>query len=332
MARLLNYVLGHEDVIERFLSSIESGRLPHTFLFVGPNGVGRKTTALAIAQALLCERSPKACGTCGSCIRISTLAGQKTEKNSPTGGTGTESLLLIEPEKNQVKIDQARHVVEFLSLRTLSNNRVVIIDGAETMNQQAANALLKSLEEPPQGTYFFMIAPSPTHVLPTLRSRAQVVTFQPLSLENMRKKASTAPEWALRASQGSFERLSQLLEKEELVLREEALAWLQDWSQEQLGYLKPQHRDVIRDRQNARSLAHHISWLLRDAMYLKLGAQDKILNSDKISVLEKLTKDISQSQLMKACEKSLWIEQKLDQNQDSALIFEQFWIETRPQS
>lgn len=329
MARLLNSVLGHHEVISRFLHSIETGKLPHTFLFVGPAGVGRKTVAMALAQALLCERSSEACGTCGSCIRVSTLAGEKTDKNSPTGGTGTESLLLVQPEKNQIRIDEARHVLEFLSLRTVSKNRVVIIDGAETMNPQTANALLKSLEEPPEGTFFFMIAPSAAHVLPTLRSRAQVVAFQPLTIEEMRSK-SKSPEWALKASQGSFERLSQLLEKEELEIRESALAWLEDWTLDSQGYLKSEHRDMVRDRQVARSLAHHISWLLRDAMYLKLGAADKVLNSDKVTSLEKITHNLSSEELLKACEKSLWIEQKLDANQDSSLIFEQFWIETRP--
>lgn len=319
MARLLDSVLGHQETIERFLSSNEAGHLPHTFLFVGPSGVGRKTTAIALAQALLCEKSPRACGVCPSCIRV-----------NASQGAGAESLLVIEPEKNQIRIDQARNILDFLSLRTLSKNRVVIIDGADALNPQAANALLKALEEPPEGTYFFMIAPSPTHILPTLRSRAQIVSFQPLEIEEMKKKAK-APEWALRASQGSFERLQQLLEKDELEMRESALLWLQAWVSEEQGYLKSSNRDLVRSREDAHSLAHHISWLLRDAMYLKLGATEKVLNSDKISVLQKITQDLSQAQLMKACERSLWIEQKLDQNLDSSLVFEQFWIETRPE-
>jgi DNA polymerase-3 subunit delta' len=319
MARLLDSVLGHQEIIERFLDSNEAGRLPHTFLFVGPSGVGRKTTAIALAQALLCEKSPRACGVCASCIRV-----------NASQGAGAESLLVIEPEKNQIRIDQARSILDFLSLRTLSKNRVVVIDGADSLNPQAANALLKALEEPPEGTYFFMVAPSPTHILPTLRSRAQIVSFQPLEIEEMKKNAK-APEWALRASQGSFERLHQLLEKDELEMRESALLWLQDWISDEQAYLKPGNRDMVRSREEARSLAHHISWLLRDAMYLKLGAPDKVLNSDKISFLQKLTQDLSEGQLMKACERSLWIEQKLDQNLDSSLVFEQFWIETRPQ-
>jgi DNA polymerase-3 subunit delta' len=320
VARLINHILGHSEILERLISSLRSGRLPHTFLFAGPPGVGRKASALAFAQILLCEKSPDVCGFCGSCLRVTQVA---------TQGTRTESLLIVAPEKNQIKIEQAREILDFLSLRTVGRNRVVMIDGAETLNPQAANALLKALEEPPDGTYFFMVAPSASHILPTLRSRAQVVSFQPLSLEDM-KKRSKAPDWALRASQGSFERLAQLMEKDELEIRESALAWLRDWSREPQAYLHPENRDLVRDRQAARSLARHVSWLLRDALYLKIEAADQILNSDQIPFLREISDQMDRAALLAACEKSIWIEQKLAQNQDSSLVFEQFWIETRP--
>ncbi len=318
MARLLDSVLGHSEIIQRFLQSFSSGRLAHTFLLVGPAGVGRKTVALALAQAILCEQSSSACGVCGSCLRVAKL-----------NSTGTEGLLLIEPEKNMIKIDQAHQVLEFLNLRALGKNRVVILDRAETLNSQAGNSLLKVLEEPPAGTYLFMIAPSPEHVLPTLRSRAQVVAFRPLSISEMQKKLS-APEWALRASQGSFERLAQLLEKDELQLRESALLWLEDWTQDPLAYLKSANKDLVRGRDNALSLALHLSWLLRDALYLKLGSPEKILNSDKLPQLQKISDKLPSERLFNACEKALWIEQNLNKNFDPALLFEQFWIETRP--
>jgi DNA polymerase-3 subunit delta' len=206
-----------------------------------------------------------------------------------------------------------------------------VIDSADTMNPQAANSLLKALEEPPEGTFFFMIAPSAAHVLPTLRSRAQVVAFQPLTVDEMRQKTQ-APSWALNASQGSFERLAQLLEKDELEIRQNALEWLKEWASTPQAYLKPESRDLVRDRETARSLAHHLSWLLRDALYLKIGAESKVLNSDQISALRRITDGISSQALLQACEKALWIEMKLDANQDSSLVFEQFWIETSPQN
>ncbi|PIS11952.1 MAG: DNA polymerase III subunit delta' [Bdellovibrio sp. CG10_big_fil_rev_8_21_14_0_10_47_8] len=323
MAQLLNSVVGHQEKIQFLLQAHQRGQLPHAFLFTGPAGVGKKTTALGLAQVLLCEKKT-GCGLCGSCLRVTQFVMAKKKDSQ-----GTEALLLIEPEKNQIKIDQAHQVLEFLQLKAFNTVRVIIINDADRFNPQAGNALLKVLEEPPENTFFFLIAPSPTQVLLTLRSRCQNVRFSPLSLEQM-KARSQAPEWALRASLGSFERLEQLTDPDELELRESAKAWLQDWVSEPQGYLKSVHRDLVRDRQVARRLARHLSWLLRDTVYLKIGAWRKVLNVDQQSFLQDLAEKMPFEPLVQAGEKCLNLVQQIDQNRDAALVFEQFWIETRP--
>ncbi len=324
-ARLLDQVLGHTEIINRFLNSYQNGHLPHSFLFVGPSGVGKKKTALALAQALVCDKSDltsehasiekMACGFCGPCQRI--LKGN------------SESLLLIEPEKNLIKIEQAHQVLEFLNLRSIGRHRIVIIDQADCLNPQAGNSLLKVIEEPPPGTFFFLIAPSPVQVLMTLRSRSQIVNFSPVPLDLIRKNHS-APDWAIRASLGSFERLQQLTSKEELEIRESAVFWLEDLMNNSLGYLRSEHRDVVRDRSVAGRLSLHLSWFFRDAAYVAAGQADKVLNLDKMNLLQKLSETLSADQLFEACEKSLAIQNKLDANFDSSLTFEEFWIKTRP--
>lgn len=320
--RLLDSVLGHSEIIERLLNAYSRGQLPHAFLFAGPSGIGKKTLALALAQGILCERGLqlearglRPCGQCGSCRRV---------LNPPT-----ESLLVIEPEKHLIKMEQARQVLDFFNLRSVGKNRVVIIDGAETLNPQAGNSLLKVLEEPPSGTFFFLIAPSPSQVIRTLRSRSQVISFSPLSISDLKTK-SKAPEWALRAAQGSFERLEKLTQKEELETRNLAAAWLADWLVNPLGYLKTVYRDSVRDRVSARSLSQHLCWLLRDAAYLQSGAADQILNVDQKNLLTSIGQALSTSQLFETCEKALKIQTQLSSNFDSSLVFEQFWIETRP--
>lgn len=315
MSRLLDQVVGHQDVIENFLSAFEHNKLGHSYLFVGPSGVGKKTTALGLAQALLCEKSPRACGVCGSCLRV---------KKPPT-----EALLVIEPVKHQIKIEQAEQILQFLQLRSLGARRVVIIDDADCLNPQAANSLLKVIEEPPPGTFFFLIAPSTSHVIRTIRSRSQALSFGPLRVEEM-KKRSLAPEWALRASQGSFERLAQLSQKEELEIRLSAMAWLKDWVNEPQGFLKAEHRDMVRDRSVAQSLGQHLSWLLRDVAYFKTGGESLILNMDQKQFLQELSEKMSSDQVFHAAGKSLKIQSQLESNFDAALVFENFWLETRP--
>jgi DNA polymerase III subunit delta' len=314
MARLLDGVLGHQEILARLLASHHQGKLPSTFLFVGPHGVGKKTFAHAFAQALLCEKSENACGECGACLRVQ-------RKSS-------EGLLFIEPEKNQIKIEQARRILDFLSLRSLSLARAIVVDGAEYLNPQASNALLKILEEPPPQTYFFLTAPSSEHVLTTIRSRCQVVHFSPLTGEQMRKK-STAPEWIIRASQGSFSRLAELSEAEALAAREQAFRFLDMWLVEPKAYLLPEWREMIRDRGDALLLSRHLSLILRDAVMWQAGERKQILNPDKNKTLEEIARRVVQDQLQDMAAKALKIENSLASHRDSQLVFEEFWLTTQ---
>jgi DNA polymerase-3 subunit delta' len=334
VARILDQLVGHDQIVERFLAAKKAGRLPHTFLFVGPHGIGKKLTALALAQALICEKSVDvtglpiegACGLCGPCLRLYRLA-QAKEAGGSQVSRGMESLLLIEPERSVIKVEQAREILEFLSLKALAPHRAVIIDGAETLNQQAANSLLKVLEEPPVGTFFFLIAPSPSQVLPTLQSRSQIVSFAPLTAEQM-KKRTRAPEWAIRASSGSFEKLQMLTEKEELEIRESACSWLSAWMNEPQGYLSDEIRALARDRAVAQRLADHLLMLLRDGVFYQLGSKTSVMNLDKEKFLTELS-ELPAEKLNFATAKALTLQSQLQQNFDSSLLLEQFWIETR---
>jgi DNA polymerase III subunit delta' len=311
LARLLDGIFGHQNNLHRLLEARQKGQLPSTFLFVGPHGVGKKSFAIAFAQTLLCEKSSSACGECGPCLRLA-------RRNS-------EGFLFIEPEKNQIKIEQARRVLDFLSLRSMSAARIIVIDGAEYLNPQASNALLKILEEPPPQTYFFLIAPSSEHVLTTIRSRCQVVQFAPLKSEEMRRKAN-APEWVLRASQGSFSRLAELSEPEALSAREQALRFLDMWLVEPKAYLLPEWREMIRDRQDAALLARHLSLLLRDAVMWQAGERQQILNPDKNKILAEIAERLSVIKLQEMAGQVLQLENSLQSHRDSQLIFEEFWL------
>jgi DNA polymerase III subunit delta' len=201
MAQLLKSIYGNSEIHQRLLEVAQKGRLASTLLFVGPAGIGKKQFARALAQALVCSgNSPsgsanggaEACGECGPCLRV--------EKGQ------SESLLYVEPDGAQIKIEQARDILQFLALQRLGRSRVVIIDQAHLLNVQAANALLKSLEEPPEGTYFILLTHLADAVLPTIRSRSQLIRFRPLSdAELAQVLGSEAEPWIIEASQGSVE-------------------------------------------------------------------------------------------------------------------------------
>lgn len=311
MARILDKIIGHQDKIKSLITAFEQDHLPQTFLFVGPQGVGKKLSAVALAQAILCERSRSACGECASCLRLEKLH--------------HESLLVVEPEKNLIKIEKAREVLDFLSYKSLSTNRVVIFDHAESLNPQAANSLLKALEEPAAGTYFFLIAPSSSHVLPTLRSRSQIISFHSLNPQEMRSK-TLAEEWMLRASQGSFQKLQSLNDKNEKEARQNAIEVLQSSLQDAKSYTSSSMKEIFREKSLALSLAKHLSFLLRDAVFWQTGAGDKVINAD-VPELFKALAQRPQHKLIQAAQKSLELEKELLHNRDSLLLFEQFWIE-----
>lgn len=160
-------VRAQSAAVELLSRAIESGRVAHAYAFVGPSGVGRKLTALAFAQALLCPS--RGCGECRSCVRVS-------------AGTHPDYHLIV-PDGQNVKIEQVRELERLAHLTPHEGTRkVFIVDEAERMTLPAANALLKTLEEPPTRTVLVLILSQVRAVPATILSRCQLVRFSPLSL------------------------------------------------------------------------------------------------------------------------------------------------------
>ncbi|WP_413288559.1 ATP-binding protein [Bdellovibrio sp. HCB337] len=316
MARLLDQVYGHKDVIAKLLGTFASERPGQTFLFVGPNGIGKKKIALGLAQALLCETSRTACGRCGSCLRVAANA--------------HESLKVISPEGIQIKIDESREVIQFLNLQGLTSRRVVVIDQAQTLNLQAANSLLKTLEEPPPETYFFLIAPSVASVISTIRSRSRIVSFKPLTAEEISRGAVGAPEWAVRASQGSFEKLAQLQDGPEQDVRSEALSLLQQFIEDKEFLTDNSWRDCFKDRARSQRILSYWVSMLRDVVYFQEDQKKQIMNVDQVEPLKALAQK-DQSEILNLLARSLKVESEILQNRDVQLLIEEFWIQTKNQ-
>lgn len=184
MARLIDQIPAQMKVWENLMSSRREGRLAHALAFSGPEGSGKKKMAWAFAQALLCDKQDQApCGECGPCKRV--------ESES------SESVWFVEPEKNIIKLEAATQILDFLSLQRLSRARVVIVDQANLLNAQTANALLKAIEEPPPESYFILTTPGTSQLLPTMRSRVQNIRFQP-GLRQVDEESRFARDLALR--------------------------------------------------------------------------------------------------------------------------------------
>ena len=170
-------ILGQRKALDLLERMLDHGRLPHALLFQGPEGVGKGTVARSFAAALLCDRpEPQACGSCPACRLVD--AGAHPD------------FLLVErlPRKppsrelrHYVIVDQIRQLSRFASMSPRQGpRRVFLIDPADRMNNEAQNALLKTLEEPPGQALLILVAARPRLLLPTVRSRTFHVGFGPL--------------------------------------------------------------------------------------------------------------------------------------------------------
>ena len=173
-------VLGNNRVKNILGRALRRERMPNSLLFTGPEGVGKKETALVIAKALNClNKNDDACETCSVCTAI----------NNGVEEGQFPDVMLLSPENDVLKIEQIRLLKQTAYLKPMSGKkRVFILDPAEKMNEESANSLLKILEEPPLFSHLILITSNPFLLLPTVKSRCQILNFSPISQEDIEKE------------------------------------------------------------------------------------------------------------------------------------------------
>lgn len=162
-------------------------------LFAGPEGVGKRQFALEIAKSLLCAEpeNGEPCGVCATCRRIAAsdippVTDKNKDEFKTVFFTHHGDVATIVPYKNFILVDAIRDLEKEANFRPFEGNaRFFVIDNADRMNDQAANALLKTLEEPPLTSYIFLITSRPDSLLPTIRSRCQTLRFAPVSTDDI---------------------------------------------------------------------------------------------------------------------------------------------------
>ena len=229
----LSRVLGQPTAVQTLERALRTGRVHHAYRFEGPDGVGKELAALALAQALVCE-TPDAlgCGECSSCRRAVTFA--EEEPHVPVHpdvlliGRGLYSSVVGGAETMGIGIEQIRRVVLARAGYPPHEGRalVFIVRGADELTPQAANALLKTLEEPGPRTHFVLLTSRPNKLLDTVRSRTLAVRFGPLPdavIASLLEARGSSTEIAAFA-QGSASAAFELAEEERVKEREEFIA------------------------------------------------------------------------------------------------------------
>lgn len=184
-------ILGQSTAVQTLVHALRSGRVHHAYRFEGPDGVGKEMAAFALAQALVCERQQAAlaCGDCSACRRAVKISDEEPRVPQhpdvlligrglyPPSALGTQSR-----ETVAIGVEQIRRVILTRIGFPPHEGRalVIIVRAAHELSQQAANALLKTLEEPPEKVHFVLTTSQPNRLLDTIRSRTLAVRFAPL--------------------------------------------------------------------------------------------------------------------------------------------------------
>lgn len=212
-------IWGHQTAVGTLVQSITADRVRHAYLIAGADGVGKKTLALAFARALCCLEPPAAgipCGACRSCRKIA----RGVHPDVQVFGIESQSALASKAggKNTTLTIETVRSMTASAPLRPVESRwRVLMLDDAETMQETAQEALLKTLEEPPAFTVILLLANDAELLLPTVRSRCQAIELAPLSrftieaglraqgiapdrAESLAGAAGGLPGWAIRAS------------------------------------------------------------------------------------------------------------------------------------
>ena len=175
-------VIGQDKSLTLLKRGIERGTLAHAYLFAGPPHVGKLTLATDLACALNCESAEPPCGTCSLCARI--LSG--THADIQIIGVGSSNGGSEERLRTEISIDQIREMQHSASLPPFEgNNRLYIIDGAEFMSEEAANCLLKTLEEPLPRVYIILLTAGEERIPATVRSRCQRLELAPMPVDRL---------------------------------------------------------------------------------------------------------------------------------------------------
>lgn len=303
---MLDRLTGNGRVKKLLKRILEARRIPGALLFAGEDGIGKKLFALEIARALNC-RSPQGvegCGQCPACVRIGKFNFPASNDSDDWKGiiwTDHPDVGMVVAPKRVLLVEQMRLIEREANYRPYEGKaRVFLIDDAEKLNDSSANALLKVLEEPPHTSHIVLLSSRPDMLLPTIRSRCQMIRFSPVSpdeievhlLENKIARASEARIRA-RVARGSFGRAisgefdDYVKQREAMLTVLEALAASNDRIQ-LLRSAEEINAAPLKDEYEQR--LDILETLIRDAWILSLrGPDDSIVNVDLLPQLKKIS-------------------------------------------
>lgn len=306
---MFDNLLGNQRVKDLLKRMIAQGRLPGALLFTGQEGIGKKEFALEVARNLNCRSLIKneACGKCGPCTRISKInfpPESEAEQWNQIIWTDHPDVGIVVAPRRLLRVEQMRHIEREANYRPFEGKaRVFLVDDADRLNDASANALLKILEEPPPTSLLILITARPAMLLPTIRSRCQMIRFSPLTADELetylvknqlsdksaaRLRAHTAEGSLRRALSGDItsfteQRQAMMAVLNALVVKGDPVSLLR--SAEELN--EAQYKEEFEARLEV------LETLIRDAWMLSLGVEpSNLVNEDLLDQLQNVAKKL----------------------------------------
>ncbi len=314
---------GNDLAVNRLREMMARDRLPQAVILAGSPGCGKYTLALMLARALNCLNPPKGelpdfCGECSNCVRIAQSEDlesrfseavearenlRETDKKETRLFVQTHPDVLVippDPPQMMIKVDQVRRVIETIYFRPANAKERVYIFTESCFMKEAANSLLKVLEEPPDYATIFLLADNPGELLPTIRSRAMLIPLCVLSREQIEAYlAKRRPEWTskeralvARLSEGAVGRACGFDLPAYIAARDGALVLLNSATRmadhSELFKLTENYRAGAEGRDKTDKLLRTMYLLLQDVIFLNSGTPDLVRNTDILPQLQKI--------------------------------------------
>jgi len=354
---------GNPETIHRLREMVARNRFPHAVILSGAQGSGKYTLALMLARTLNClerpttDGMPDFCGHCSNCTRIAQSedldsrfaeAVEARENLRDTDKKETRlfvqthpDVLIIPPDPPQlmIKVDQVRHVIETIYYRPGEARERVYIFTSSAFMKEAANSLLKVLEEPPEFATIFLLTENPGELLPTIRSRSMIFNLGALAVTEIESRlAQLRPDWnarqralVARLSEGAIGRALSFDLESYVAARNHALVMLKSAldsndsnTHTELFKVTESYRSGAEGRAKIDNLLRTFYSLLEDLMFLQSGAAQLVRNTDILGELKKISESADFAWVQRAAEGLGEVERGLRRNLLRSLSLDAF--------
>ncbi len=322
-------IVGHYKPVQILKNLIKYDRIGHAYLFRGQDGIGKRRTAIAFSKAINCHQlsdNQDPCNACSSCRRI--------EKSMHP------DFNIISSPDAVIRIDQIREIKHNIFLHPLENKRkIYLIDNAERMTTEAANSLLKILEEPPEFALLLLITAFPEAILPTILSRCSQLSFKSLSLDDQRiilqKTVTTCPEEELekriRLSYGRpGEALSLSDDLEKLSARDQNIDLLTNIKPgEMVHYLFRLNEKVfVKILDSFQDFIDLMILWFRDILFMKIGLkEDRLIFQKQAHEIQNYARFYSQEKIISILKYLSEVPEKLEKHVNPKNLLENIFIQ-----